>query len=156
MVGQRNQRLHFGLGSSARVERLEVRWPSGQVDRYEGLASDRCYHLREGDREAIALGLQRTGRIVTAAAVLLAVAIGAFATSNVVFLKEIGVGAVAAVLIDAFVVRTLLVPAVMGVLGRAAWYSPAWLARLHGWLARPEAAGAVGRPVPTPRPSAAG
>jgi RND superfamily putative drug exporter len=75
-------------------------------------------------RESIALGLQRTGRIVTAAAVLLAVAIGAFATSNVVFLKEIGVGAVAAVLLDAFVVRTLLAPALMGLLGRAAWYSP--------------------------------
>jgi len=85
--------------------------------------------------ESIALGVQRTGRIVTAAAVLLAVAIGAFATSNVVFLKEIGIGAVAAVLLDAFVVRTLLVPALMGLLGRAAWYSPRGLnalnARLH-------------------------
>jgi uncharacterized membrane protein YdfJ with MMPL/SSD domain len=86
-------------------------------------------------REAIALGVQRTGRIVTAAAVLLAVAIGAFATSNVVFLKEIGVGAVAAVLLDAFVVRTLLVPALMGLLGRAAWYSPRLLVALHLRLA---------------------
>jgi RND superfamily putative drug exporter len=83
------------------------------------------------DREAVAQGLQRTGRIVTAAAVLLSVAIGAFATSNVVFLKEIGVGAVAAVLLDAFLVRTLLVPALMGVLGRYSWYSPGVLRRLH-------------------------
>jgi RND superfamily putative drug exporter len=81
--------------------------------------------------EAVALGLQRTGRIVTAAAILLAVAIGAFATSHVVFLKEIGVGAVAAVLIDAFIVRTLLVPALMGLLGRWNWWSPAWLHRVH-------------------------
>jgi uncharacterized membrane protein YdfJ with MMPL/SSD domain len=72
---------------------------------------------------------------VTAAAVLLAVAIGAFATSNVVFLKEIGIGAVAAVLLDAFVVRTLLVPALMGLLGRAAWYSPRVLRALHARLA---------------------
>jgi RND superfamily putative drug exporter len=68
---------------------------------------------------------------VTAAAVLLSVAIGAFATSNVVFLKEIGVGAVAAVLLDAFLVRTLLVPALMGLLGRYSWYSPHLLRRLH-------------------------
>jgi uncharacterized membrane protein YdfJ with MMPL/SSD domain len=87
------------------------------------------------EREAVALGLQRTGRIVTAAAVLLAVAIGAFATSNVVFLKEIGVGAVAAVLLDAFLVRTLLVPALMGVLGRYSWYSPHLLHRLHERIA---------------------
>jgi len=83
------------------------------------------------NRESIALGLQRTGRIVTAAAVLLAVAIGAFATSNVIFLKEIGVGAVFAVLIDAFIVRTLLVPALMGLLGPWNWWSPAPLRRLH-------------------------
>jgi RND superfamily putative drug exporter len=91
------------------------------------------------EREAVAVGLQRTGRIVTAAAVLLAVAIGAFATSNVVFLKEIGVGAVAAVLLDAFVVRTLLVPALMGMLGRYSWYSPRVLRRLHERVALREA-----------------
>jgi RND superfamily putative drug exporter len=92
-----------------------------------------------GDREAVAQGLQRTGRIVTAAAVLLSVAIGAFATSNVVFLKEIGVGAVAAVLLDAFLVRTLLVPALMGMLGRYSWYSPRLLSRLHERVALREA-----------------
>jgi RND superfamily putative drug exporter len=89
----------------------------------------------QSPRESIALGVQRTGRIVTAAAVLLAVAIGAFATSNVVFLKEIGIGAVAAVLLDAFVVRTLLVPALMGLLDRDAWYSPRVLHALHARLA---------------------
>ncbi len=94
------------------------------------------------DEEAVALGLQRTGRIVTAAAVLLAVAIGAFATSQVVFLKEIGVGAVAAVLIDAFIVRALLVPALMGLLGRWNWWSPAWLHRLHQRIGLSENAGA--------------
>ncbi|HTZ86983.1 MAG TPA: MMPL family transporter, partial [Solirubrobacteraceae bacterium] len=86
-------------------------------------------------RESVALGVQRTGRIVTAAAMLLAVAIGAFATSNVVFLKEIGIGAVAAVLLDAFVVRTLLVPALMGALGSWSWFSPRALHRLHALVA---------------------
>ena len=95
-------------------------------------------------REAVALGLQRTGRIVTAAALLLAVAIGAFATSNVVFLKEIGVGAVAAVLLDAFVVRTLLVPALMGLLGDWSWYSPRLLRRLHERVALREESGSPG------------
>lgn len=99
------------------------------------------------EREAVALGLQRTGRIVSAAAVLLAVAIGAFATSNVVFLKEIGLGAVAAVLLDAFVVRTLLVPAIMGALGRAAWCSPRRLALLHERLALREGPAARDSPA---------
>jgi tetratricopeptide (TPR) repeat protein len=54
-------RLHFGLGASTRIERLEVRWPSGQVDRYEDLAADRAYRLREGDPEAMpARGWDRT------------------------------------------------------------------------------------------------
>jgi uncharacterized membrane protein YdfJ with MMPL/SSD domain len=86
------------------------------------------------DREAVALGLQRTGRLVTAAALLLAVAIGAFATSKIVFLKEIGLGTAAGVLLDAFVVRALLVPALMGLLGRWNWWAPAPLRRLHARL----------------------
>jgi len=81
--------------------------------------------------EAVAAGLQRTGAIVTAAAILLAVALGAFVTSRLVFLKELGVGAAAAVLIDAFAVRALLVPALMALLGSANWWSPPPLRRLH-------------------------
>lgn len=83
------------------------------------------------DREAVAIGLARTGRIVTAAALLLMVAIGAFATSEVVFIKLIGVGAALSVLIDATIIRALLVPALMGLLGRANWWAPAWLRRVH-------------------------
>jgi len=81
--------------------------------------------------DAVAVGLQRTGAIVTAAAILLAVALGAFVTSQLVFLKELGVGAAVAVLIDAFAVRALLVPALMGLLGSANWWSPRPLRRLH-------------------------
>jgi len=94
----------------------------------------RIKELRDGgvpDREAVALGLQRTGGLVTAAAILLAVAIGAFATSQIVFLKEVGLGTAAGVLIDAFIVRTFLVPSLMAMLGRWNWWAPAPLRRLH-------------------------
>ncbi|HEX8647085.1 MAG TPA: MMPL family transporter [Thermoleophilaceae bacterium] len=83
------------------------------------------------DSEAVALGLQRTGRIVTAASLLFAVAIGAFATSRVIFIKELGVGTAAAVLIDASIMRALLVPALMQLLGRRNWWAPRPLRRLH-------------------------
>jgi uncharacterized membrane protein YdfJ with MMPL/SSD domain len=82
------------------------------------------------NREAVAVGLGRTGRIVSASALLMAVAIGAFATSQVIFLKEIGIGAVVAVLVDAFVIRCALVPSLMVLLGRWNWWSPRFLSRL--------------------------
>ena len=91
------------------------------------------------DREAVATGLERTGRIVTFAALLFCVAIGAFATSQIVFIKELGVGTALAVLIDAFVVRSLLVPSLMALLGRWNWWAPRPLARLHARLRLGEA-----------------
>jgi RND superfamily putative drug exporter len=81
--------------------------------------------------EAIASGLEHTGAIVSAAAVLLAIALGAFVTSGMVFLKELGLGAAAAVLLDAFIIRALLVPSLMKLLGGANWWSPKPLRRLH-------------------------
>ncbi len=83
------------------------------------------------NRDAVAAGLERTGRIVTAAALLLSVAIGAFATSQIVFIKELGVGIVAGVLIDATVVRGLLVPSLMALLGDWNWWAPAPLRRFY-------------------------
>ena len=85
-----------------------------------------------GDRDAVAAGLERTGRIVTAAAVLFTVAIGAFATSQIIFIKEVGVGTALAVLIDATIIRALLVPSLMVLLGRWNWWAPAPLRRLYG------------------------
>jgi uncharacterized membrane protein YdfJ with MMPL/SSD domain len=81
--------------------------------------------------ESVAVGLERTGRIVTAAALLFAVAIGAFATSHIVFIKELGIGAALAVLIDASIIRALLVPSLMRLLGSANWWAPKPLRRLH-------------------------
>jgi RND superfamily putative drug exporter len=78
---------------------------------------------------AVATGVQKTGRIITSAAVLLAVVIGAFATSGIVFMKMLGIGMLVALLIDATIVRALLVPATMKLLGRWNWWAPAPLAR---------------------------
>jgi RND superfamily putative drug exporter len=86
------------------------------------------------DDEAVALGLQRTGRIVTAAALLFCVAIGAFATSEIIFIKQVGLGTALAVLIDATIVRALLVPSLMRLLGRWNWWAPKPLRRLHDRL----------------------
>jgi uncharacterized membrane protein YdfJ with MMPL/SSD domain len=83
------------------------------------------------DSESVAIGLERTGRIVTAAALLFAVAIGAFATSEIIFIKQNGVGTALAVLIDASIVRALLVPSLMELLGKWNWWAPAPLRRLH-------------------------
>ena len=92
-----------------------------------------------GERESVAVGLQRTGRIVTYAALLFCIAIGAFATSEVIFVKQVGVGTALAVLIDAFLVRALLVPSLMALLGRWNWWAPRPLARLHARMGLQEA-----------------
>src|SRR5581483_7360391 len=95
--------------------------------------------------EAVAIGLERTGRIVTAAALLFSVAIGAFATSQIVFIKELGIGAAVAVLIDASIIRALLVPSLMQLLGSANWWAPRPLRRLYDRVAIRE-----GEPAPSP------
>ena len=92
-----------------------------------------------GDSEAVAIGLQRTGRIITAAALLFCVAIGAFATSKMIFIKQLGVGTAAAVMIDATIVRALLVPSLMELLGRWNWWAPRPLRRLHDRIGLSEA-----------------
>lgn len=89
----------------------------------------------ERNTHAVAMGVQKTGRIITSAALLLAVVIGAFSMSGVVFMKMIGVGMLVALLVDATVVRALLVPATMRLLGHWNWYAPGPLKRFweqHG------------------------
>jgi RND superfamily putative drug exporter len=86
---------------------------------------------RTGDNElAVSRGLQRTGRIITSAALLFVVVVGAFATSGISFIQMIGVGLAIAVVIDATIVRALLVPATMRLLGRANWWAPRPLVRV--------------------------
>ncbi len=81
--------------------------------------------------ESVARGLERTGRIVTSAALLFTVAIGAFATSEIVFIKLLGLGTAVAVILDATIVRALLVPSLMAMLGEWNWWAPRPLRRLH-------------------------
>jgi RND superfamily putative drug exporter len=115
-----------------------------------GLATDygvflltRIKEARESglsNREAIAMGLERTGRIVTAAAALFCIAVGAFATSRIIVIKEVGVGIALAVAIDATIVRAFLVPSLMAILGRWNW-----------WPSRFSEAQTTGAPPRSPR-----
>ncbi|MEW9531402.1 MMPL family transporter [Microbispora sp. NPDC049125] len=85
---------------------------------------------RTGDvAESMALGLQRTARVITSAALLVAVVVGGFVLSGITFMKMAGVGLMIAVAVDATLVRGLLVPAAMRLLGRWAWWAPGPLAR---------------------------
>ncbi|HZQ31068.1 MAG TPA: MMPL family transporter, partial [Mycobacterium sp.] len=86
---------------------------------------------RADSDESVALGLARTGRVVTAAALLMAISFAALIAAQVSFMRMFGVGLTLAVLVDATLVRMLLVPAFMHVLGRVNWWAPKPLARLH-------------------------
>jgi RND superfamily putative drug exporter len=87
---------------------------------------------RTGDNAAaVAIGLQRSAGIITAAALLLAVVFATFLTCSVTSIKMIGLGVTVAILLDATVVRVLLVPAFMRIAGRANWWAPAPLRRVH-------------------------
>ncbi len=95
------------------------------------LARVREEYLKTGDNTAsVARGLAFTGRLITSAAALLVVVIGAFGTSQIVLMKAIGVGMALAIAIDATIVRALLVPAAMRLMGEWNWYAPAPLVRL--------------------------
>ena len=88
-------------------------------------------YLKTGDNAlSVARGLARTGRLITSAALLLVVVIGAFATSKILFMKTIGVGMALAIGLDATVIRALLVPATMRLMGSWNWWAPAPLTRL--------------------------
>jgi len=97
---------------------------------------------------AVASGVQRTGGIITAAAVMLCVVTGAFSTSGITFIKMVGVGMFVALIVDATLVRLLLVPATMRLLGRHNWWAPSFLSRLYGrYGVREEAEPTAPRPV---------
>jgi trehalose monomycolate/heme transporter len=89
------------------------------------------YDLTGETRQSIVEGLKRTGPIITSAALLLIIVIGSFSASGITFIKLVGIGMFIAILLDATIVRAVLVPAVMQLLGRAAWWSPGPLKRLY-------------------------
>ena len=96
--------------------------------------------------ESVALGLARTGRVVTAAALVMSISFAALIAAQVSFMRMFGVGLTLAVLVDATLVRILLVPAFMHVLGRANWWAPKPMVRLHARFGISEA----GTPEPEP------
>jgi uncharacterized membrane protein YdfJ with MMPL/SSD domain len=116
----------FGLSMDYEVfllSRVREEWDAA------GRRGDTGVSSNQRNQDAVAIGLQRSGRIITSAAVLLVVVIGSFATSEVTTLKLLGVGMALAILVDATIVRALLVPAVMRLLGAANWWAPRPFAR---------------------------
>jgi hypothetical protein len=88
------------------------------------------FHATKNNEEAVALGLQNTAGVITAAGLILVGTFGSFATADVVAVKEIGIGLAVGVLIDSTIVRIIMVPATMRLLGNANWWMPAWLRRI--------------------------
>lgn len=107
-------------------------------------------HAVEDNTQAVAVGVARTGRIFTAAAVLMAIVIGALTTSRVSFIQLMGLGLTLTVLVDATVIRALLVPALMRLLGPAGWWAPKPLARIHARIALTEEPEPAARRTPEP------
>jgi RND superfamily putative drug exporter len=112
-------------------------------------------YRKTGDNAvAVAEGLERSGRIISGAAAIMIAVFLAFGLAQVLLIKAIGIGLATAVLIDATLMRMLIVPSVMRLLGSLNWWAPHPLARLHGWLrlgdedAGSPRPGVVGRPEP--------
>ena len=101
---------------------------------YEVFLLSRIVELHErgySTNEAVRLGLQRSGKIITSAALLMCIVFAGFVLARVLAVKETGVALVLAIVIDATLVRMLLVPATMSVLGEWNWWAPRWMKRLH-------------------------
>ena len=107
---------------------------------YEVLMLSRIHEEweRTGDNTlAVANGLQKTGRLITGAAAIMVVVFSAFGLSSIIILKQIGFGLALAILLDATIVRALVVPATMRLMGKWNWWSPKWLDRLLPAKAEP-------------------
>jgi trehalose monomycolate/heme transporter len=107
------------------------------------------YDVTGDNTAAVASGLQRTGGVITSLALLLIIVVGSFSASGITFIKLLGVGMIVALIIDASVVRILLVPAVMRLLGPANWWAPRPLRRLYARYGLRE----TGAPAPVPEPA---
>jgi RND superfamily putative drug exporter len=92
-------------------------------------------YRRTGDNQAgVATGLEKSGRLITGAALIMVAVFLAFGNADVVIIKAIGIGLAIAIAIDATIVRILIVPSVMRLLGRANWWAPRPLAVFHRWV----------------------
>ncbi|MGH3967909.1 MAG: MMPL family transporter, partial [Mycobacterium sp.] len=123
--------IAFGLSMDYEVflvSRIREYWLQAGVGRTAGLSASQA---RAANDESVALGLARTGRVITAAALVMSISFAALIAARVSFMRMFGVGLTLAVLTDATLVRTVLVPAFMHLLGRTNWWAPRPLTRLH-------------------------
>jgi RND superfamily putative drug exporter len=122
------------------------------------LSRIREHYDRTGrNAESVAVGLQSTARIITGAALIMVTVFGGFAAGRLVFMQQVGFGLAVAILLDATIVRSVLVPATMAMLGDRNWYLPRWLSwlpdlRIEGEPAREQ----IPMPIPVPGPATAG
>nr|WP_179282671.1 MMPL family transporter [Rhodococcus sp. 15-1154-1] len=101
---------------------------------YEVFLMSRMVEARAGGattEEAVTVGAQRTGRIVTAAALILIVVTGAFTISDLSIMRFLGVGMILALIVDATIIRMLLVPSLVKLMGEVNWWAPAWMKKVH-------------------------
>ena len=111
------------------------------------LSRIREHYDRSGDnRESVAVGLQATARIITGAALIMVAVFGAFAAGSLVEMQQMGFGLAVAIFLDATIVRSVLAPSSMALLGKANWYLPRWL----GWLPDLRIEGRPARPAAEP------
>ena len=108
------------------------------------------YDATGDNTAAVASGLQRTGGVITSAALLLVIVIGAFSASSITFIKLMGIGMIVALVLDATLVRVLLVPATMRLLGNANWWAPGPLRRLYARYGIREVGDEEASPLPVP------
>jgi RND superfamily putative drug exporter len=130
-------------GIDQTIPALALAFAFGLSMDYEVFLLSRIKELRDagaGNDEAVRYGLQRSGRIITSAALIVLIVFAGFASGQLLIIKEIGVALTVAVAVDATIVRILLVPATMTLLGEWNWWAPAALRRLHGRFGISEAA----------------
>jgi RND superfamily putative drug exporter len=104
------------------------------------------FDLTGDNQQSVAAGLRSTGRLITGAALIMVGVFGGFAAADLTAMQQFGFGLAVAVILDATVVRMVLVPASMALLGDRNWYLPTWLA----WLPEIHIEGAPARPTPAP------
>jgi len=136
--------IAFGLSMDyevfliSRIREYWLRNPTGTAD------------ARARNDDAVALGLARTGRVITAAALIMSISFAALIAAQVSFMRMFGTGLTLAVLADATLVRMVLVPAFMHLLGRYNWWAPRPLARLHARIGLTESAAPTPAAGPVP------
>jgi uncharacterized membrane protein YdfJ with MMPL/SSD domain len=130
--------IAFGLSMDYEVflvARIREYWLQLRADGEAAPSGLRAIKLSRADNdEAVALGLARTGRVITAAAVVMSISFAALIAAQVSFMRMFGVGLTLAVLVDATLIRMVLVPAFMHVMGGWNWWAPRPLVRLHRWI----------------------